>query len=555
MSDSYLVLFDADKIKDYVFSTGRLKEIRGASEQVRQLTKPDAIKAFFKQWMGGRELHDWQKNQSEGLIYAGGGAGALLIANEDDAETFCKKLEQTYRRKTISATLTTIAIPIGTNLPQTLADAARFLAQRKASRRSAEFIPGGGFIRFCASDRRYPAQRSVPDLSRPGGTMLLSTSSIKKRLNNKHIREKGLHQFWEDFLGEVDQERRPTWEAAARTARRQTLNTIGNLSRPEGYVALVYADGDSIGRTIREVVQEHGLSGYRDFSRALSQAAHRATVQALAVAYRSDVLKMQTDPEKRTKSFYAIPFDVITIGGDDVILFCTAERGLDVACTLSKAFTDIANELLQESGMTQTVTASVGVVIAHAGHPIPHLLGRAEELLKQAKRGRTKSGQSNEGWIDFHIVSTPGLESIRDVRKEHYTRNEDMVLTARPYSLTDMDRLLKAARTLNEENLPGSKRNQLYEACMLASERVAATLAVLRTQVRLSQEHNKHIIDTLSALNVKTMYPFFQDPDNIHRFITPLIDLLEVSAFVGKEKKGSPTHDNDSGSPSYRNSA
>ncbi len=42
-----LVRFDADKIKDYVFATGRLKEIRGASEQVRQLTDPDPIKALF----------------------------------------------------------------------------------------------------------------------------------------------------------------------------------------------------------------------------------------------------------------------------------------------------------------------------------------------------------------------------------------------------------------------------------------------------------------------------------------------------------------------------
>ena len=44
----YLVLFDADRIKDFVFATGRLKEIRGGSQIVRDATDADALVRRFR---------------------------------------------------------------------------------------------------------------------------------------------------------------------------------------------------------------------------------------------------------------------------------------------------------------------------------------------------------------------------------------------------------------------------------------------------------------------------------------------------------------------------
>ncbi|NJN66273.1 MAG: hypothetical protein HC884_05960 [Chloroflexaceae bacterium] len=164
MTTRYLVLFDADKIKDYVFATGRLKEIRGASEQVRQLTDPEPIKTLFCRCLG-RPLDVWQEGVPEGLIYAGGGAGALLVANQDDAQTFCTELERTYRRTTRSATLSAICVPVEAGPEQeaeALALAARRLAHRKASRCTAEHIPGGGAFAFAI---RTGAIRQVTGLS------------------------------------------------------------------------------------------------------------------------------------------------------------------------------------------------------------------------------------------------------------------------------------------------------------------------------------------------------------------------------------------------------
>ena len=48
MSDQpYLVLFDADRIKDFVFATGRLKEIRGGSQIVRDATDAEKLGPFL----------------------------------------------------------------------------------------------------------------------------------------------------------------------------------------------------------------------------------------------------------------------------------------------------------------------------------------------------------------------------------------------------------------------------------------------------------------------------------------------------------------------------
>ena len=79
-----LVLFDADHIKEYVFTTGRLKELRGASEQVRRLTDFGARHkaSIFDEF----DLKVWQPGADEGVIYASGGAGATRRSVRGRAE-------------------------------------------------------------------------------------------------------------------------------------------------------------------------------------------------------------------------------------------------------------------------------------------------------------------------------------------------------------------------------------------------------------------------------------------------------------------------------------
>ncbi len=527
MSEPYLVLFDANKIKDYVFATGRLKEIRGASEQVRQLTDPDAIKRMFEKWFG-RELGDWHPGCTEALIYAGGGAGALLVANKADAHTFCTCLEREYRRKTRSGSLSAVCVPVQDDAEAIAQEhAARTLAHRKASRCQAESIPGGGYIRFCDSDRCYPASDKTDPREGDRRESLLSAASKNKRKYSHHYR-KSLTEtpVWHAFCTLVGNRAGIVrWKYAI--SIKQDMNTIGEQSHPTGYIAFIHADGDGMGNLIERVVKEHGFEGYHSLSKGLSDAAVQATAMALYEAYPSK------DFPKRGRK---LPFEVITVGGDDVLLICTADKALDVACRLSEVFTDEINHVLHEQfGIDESgASASVGVVIAHAAHPIVNLALRAAELLKSAKRGRSKSAIKTEGWIDFHIVSTPGLEEMRDIRNKHYAKPNGLSLTNRPYACSAMRKLLEHASTLRQ--LPGSKRSQFYYACFNAHDRVSATLTVLQTQIRMRGYEQEVFRDALFDLGVATSYPFLKDASN--EYTTPLLDLIELAEFVGDERRG-----------------
>lgn len=510
MSERYLILFDADHIKDYVYATGRLKGIRGASEQVRRLTGADGIRALCEEAL----QHPLDEQE---LIYADGGAGALLVTGQAEAERLCAVLEQTYRHKTRRATLSVVMVPVDDDPAAAQSRAARMLRQRKSSRIQAGAPPSGGYLRFCSADRIYPATASDP----ADPSALLSAPSLITHTLSRRYRENLIGSpFWQRFSQLInDSAQQKAWEALIEST--QDLNTIGELSRPQGYVAMVYADGDGIGDLIQRVVQHKGFEGYRRLSQALSQAAVEATASALHSAYQSF-------------SGPSLPFEVITIGGDDVLLICTAERGLEVACALSKIFSEQMTAFLQnEPGLAgQPVTASVGVVIAHASQPIVTMQRRAGELLKSAKRGKVAG--ASEGCLDFHIVNTPGMEPISDVRSSHYTllRSNDS-LTARPYSLSLAEKLLAQAGNLRA--IPGSKRVQLYEACMRAPDRIVATLEVLRIQMRLGLQRDL-LLAALRELDVSIIYPFMEkrDREARARVVTPLIDLLEVAEFVGQ---------------------
>jgi hypothetical protein len=515
MADRYLVLFDANRIKEYVFATGRLKEIRGASEIVRSLTESAVIEELY------REL--FQRDLGAGLIYAGGAAGALVIESEQDAEMFRRALESHYRQGTGGATLSAVAEPINgpskAEEAQAQNRAARALARRKAATPRAEVIPSGGYIRFCDADRLYPASQPEPDQDRPGGWSLYSASTAQKRrigLTTRRGYFDEAHPFWEHFIALVEAYRpgdASIWEAAATRAIVMELEDIGAQSRPPGYIALVYADGDGIGKRIQTEVKAGGFASFSAFSNALERAAARAAATALFNRYK--------DWARDSRPDALLPFEVITIGGDDVLLICTGDGGLDVAATLASAFSQEIDPQVYPG-----LSASVGVVIAHDSHPIVNLRERAGELLKSAKR-------VDNGGVDFHIVSTPGLEPIERVRDEQYAPphgdgTREVSYTMRPYSVAAMHTLLSRARAVAQ--LPGSKRAQLYDACLRNPYYVAATLEVLRVQMRLGTARSV-VLEALTELQVKQSYPFLRNPDT-RRFETPLIDLLEAAEFV-----------------------
>ncbi|MBM3302224.1 MAG: hypothetical protein FJY85_20015, partial [Deltaproteobacteria bacterium] len=134
--DEQLVLFDCDRIKEYVFATGRLKEIRGASQLVKDLTEEAGLKERFPALIGKARI-----------IYADGGAGKIVFPSPEDAEAFRQCLEADYRRETVTGTVTTSCVSIGNGFSIAVRDGERELRRQKEARREWQQLAPGPYIR------------------------------------------------------------------------------------------------------------------------------------------------------------------------------------------------------------------------------------------------------------------------------------------------------------------------------------------------------------------------------------------------------------------------
>jgi hypothetical protein len=529
MGEHYLVLFDADRIKDYVFASGRLREIRGASERVRQLTDQAALEQAYGRWGNGT---------GEGLIYAGGGAGALVLADRQRAETCCQRLERRYRTGTHAATLTAVAVPVPDGPDRQRAEAeaqdaaARALARRKESRPQAESIPGGA-IRFCHSDRLTPASFAMIEPGDPAGVLVSAATAIKRTINRDYRSALRRHRYWQAFTARLRSDR-TLWEEAIDPG--QDLGTIGAQALPAGYVALVHVDGDRVGETLRKVVRRYGFDGYQRFSEALTAAAEDATGHALADTYGGRPPDKQPDPDTG-ESRRSLPFDVITVGGDDILLLCTGGSGLTVATALTHYFADGVERELAKHGIDPNhygITASAGVVIAHDSMPILTLERAGRQLLKRAK-------ERGPAAIDFHVVTTPGLEDVKQIRAREYhdTREAEAILTMRPYPIDRAESLLRHARKLRgleppgdpTAGIPNTKLADLYRACRGGQHLL--TLNVLGVHAQLDRDRRKLLTEALTVLDSVEHYPFGALNDR-SQMRTALLDLVEASEFVAE---------------------
>ncbi len=147
-----LVAFDTDHIKEYVFGTDRLKEIRGASSLLDRLNRSEMKKAA-----------DITPPISVDLIYTNGGSG-LFVVDEEKADEFGDRVKQVYRKISGGRASVTVAvqeIPDSSDIPlvklterdllHELDLLKYWLIEEKGAPPPAFALPSHPFIRHCSS--------------------------------------------------------------------------------------------------------------------------------------------------------------------------------------------------------------------------------------------------------------------------------------------------------------------------------------------------------------------------------------------------------------------
>jgi hypothetical protein len=488
-----LVAFDTDRIKEYVFATDALREIRGASARLDQLNR--------------RIMPYLVRRADPGMqrIYAHGGAG-LFVVDTDRADRARLAVERAYRKYTggaASVTGVTLDLSNGFNTQndnvQNLFRLLQIrLRQAKDSPPPAVAAASLSHLRPCDACAEFPAMVWVQE---HGEARLLC--------NACRLRRRSMRGLWE----RLSQRGVPQGELP------EDFNALSEFSRPKGYMGLLYADGNGMGR---EIERAGTLNALADFAVAVDSAVHQAACDAIC-GHLQPVNGI-------------LPCIPLLLGGDDLVMVTRAQSAINVAITLVERFGEIT-----ASEIGRPLSLSVGVVLAHANFPFRAMLDIAESALKFAKReaARRQLGDRNRSLINFLTITSANHLDFKRYYAETLQHQPDLqgpkwLRSLRPYTPTDLRNLLEVARALRDA--PRSKLHALGECVFLShGQSILEGLTTLMRWRGGAQEGRRaeqvrdvrRLVDQSGAGT-----PIFPWNGNAREWRTPLLDLVELFDFV-----------------------
>ncbi|EGV32664.1 CRISPR-associated polymerase [Thiorhodococcus drewsii AZ1] len=266
----------------------------------------------------------------------------------------------------------------------------------------------------------------------------------------------------------------------------QDPDDLGQLVA-DGYLALIHADGNGIGKRYKDR-QKHAPD-----DDLLAREAHgEAFFHSMRVAVRRAVVDALR--KTFTQPGGVRPYEILMLGGDDLLLVCRADRALDFA----RAYAEELSRYELADG--HPLTVAIGVAIAQKGYPLHRLHELAESLASSAKRlYRALPNHEKTSVIDWQVVTQSWFEGVAEARRQteciQYQvsgQTETLLLTGRPYRVlgaNGLEALLDATQALDgandEDKAARSPLRALRAACEQGRLMAEMAFARLRPETRV----------------------------------------------------------------------
>jgi len=559
-----LVALDTDHIKQYVFATDRLKEIRGASSILDNLNRSVMT-----------ELAKDKESEFEAEpVYANGGSGLFLVDGDRRvAEEFGLRIQQAYQKETRGGASITFAVQEipdsvqnvwNDNIWHTLELLRYSLAQEKNSPPDIIALPSHPFLCVCdACGMRYAEKRDFneagDEVSRErrycdvcmkkrdedGKVKTGIDAIIRERKDADVVKLSEARPFaWERVIKLLPQD----YDIPLNTERPPDFNELRGISGGKDYLALIYADGNGMGQSMADLKT---LTDVRDKARIIDEAVYDA--MSFAISKHLQVIP----GDKNTPPMF--PFDILLIGGDDIMMVTPASLALDVTCSIAMKFYEQTRGKGPEG---KSYTLSIGVVLAPVKYPFGMLQDLVESTLKAAKKEGTKrKSDSTYGETFINFMTVTGSTSLdfnrvykslhdKHVRVSGHRGDVAFYATLRPYTVEELTLLLNTIREGKRKALGRTKLHQVREAVlqMNLTSSVSEGLGVLRnwrtrqrefvtqhvyTLGRRYQEQYQHA-EKPGTMFPRVTFPWFADGPDTYR--TSLLDFVELYDFVAQEE-------------------
>jgi len=443
MAKYTVTVVDTTGIQPYIFGSNRLQENIGASELVRLATGEWALEAVIEvaaqhnvKAAKTGELGDFEIGQATGgaaeVIYSGGGNTVVIFSGLSLAREFARRLTRQALRDAPGLSLVVAhddqfdwdsgaALSV---IVSGLID--KRLAARKASRLPSSPLLGLGVTAACESTGLV-ATRTNEGEFRPAEKYRLVRLKLSDEEQTRLISREVACKLW-------------ARDAATRTLKRlfarelsdwyefpSDMDKLGRIKGEESYVAVVHADGNGMGRRVKQIADDHpNVSDNRKYIREMrkfSDDVEKAASEALRriVKLLTDRITWEHGREHIAESVPMegayLPFRPLVFGGDDVTFVCNGQLGLSLSVEYLKAY----EEQTKARGL-KDMCASAGVAIVKMHYPFARAYALSVELAGSAKSyvwqkyGERRSASA----LDWHIAMSGLSGSISAIRAREY---------------------------------------------------------------------------------------------------------------------------------------
>jgi len=475
--------------------------------------------------------------------------------------------------------------------------------ENRLSRRYPPMLETHPYLQRDEADRRSAITRATDNPENPnqkglpGNPWFSEVSERKRKAGDraKHGKPKETHWYtnkeaadviegwvdkFEDFLEKPPEKITKYWgdNNLEDVEIAQSLTQLGSVSN--GFVAYIYADGNNMGGYIQKITTPQK---YKEFSEDVDNATRYAVFQALAEHLHPRQLKGNNKSESTLPDGAWIhPFEIITIGGDDIILIVPADRALAIAKTIGEQFEQILLRQVQISGVeikgdyqTQPsekpidlskchrylsqnagttncqLSTSIGVLIADYKTPIYYAKKLYEQLLKTAKKRAKDLKDSGYcgGTVDFFVMKcvTAISSSIEDFRKEALTKEspQKLKLYAAPYTLHEIGGLIESVKALKKADFPKSQLYQIRSFLEQGKQTTILNYRYFRTRLKKGKKELRQEFEEAwckAKTNEGNVAPWMYDLkegvyETIWRELLDIYDFIELedSDFISED--------------------
>lgn len=439
----YLYGLSVQRIQSFIFETGKLKEIIGASEFVEQVCTVE-----FPRFLGGAF-------KQENLIV--GAAGKVIYLFEDKSS--CEKTVYEFCQSVW------VKMP-GMKLTQAVVE----LEQKFAAHTDFKLLEERLEAQNHKVANRHGMGLMISERSRRTGGPAIKIRDEEDEYLDRNQQTKLKYQKGNNSLFEKILSHGHSYKGNPFALEPEQML----LGEDAGWIAVVHADGNNLGRIIQAVsenaTQELKTSDKLEaILKSFSKLLDDATRQSAKDAFNKVVAPVFESEAKGLGSDAKLPLRPVILGGDDLTLIMRGELAIPFVCEYLKRFEYHTQNNFQELvtshdlGILQNgLSACAGIAFIKPSYPLHYGIKLSDSLCSYAKRKAKEMSTSITPFscLAFHRVQSAFVEDYSQIIKKELTTSDDIKLSSGPYFLEaqegcrTIDDLLKQVLVIQTDDAP-----------------------------------------------------------------------------------------------------